>query len=187
MILGVLDSSFLVMPLGNDLLVIALSAAHHSRMPLYAALATIGSVAGCLILDFVFREGGEKGLEHHLPAKQFQYVKGRVKKRGGWALALAALAPPPFPFTPFVAGAAAFEYPRRRLVTVIGAARLVRFSVEGALAIAFGQGILKLAKSPVVEWGVLLLVVGAIGASAVSLVRWFRRGRRPKVRRAGGG
>jgi hypothetical protein len=38
--LGVLDSSFLVMPLGNDLLVIALTARNHGAMLYYAAIAT---------------------------------------------------------------------------------------------------------------------------------------------------
>ena len=32
LLLGILDSSFLFMPLGNDLLVVALTAAHRERM-----------------------------------------------------------------------------------------------------------------------------------------------------------
>ena len=59
--LGVLDSSFLVMPLGNDLLMVALAARHHSfwLMTYYAAMATAGSVVGCLLMDIVSRTGGE--------------------------------------------------------------------------------------------------------------------------------
>ena len=32
-LLGILDSSFLMMPLGNDLLVVALTASHRTHMP----------------------------------------------------------------------------------------------------------------------------------------------------------
>jgi len=75
--------------------------------------------------------GGEKGLERTLGHKRTEYVKKRVKKSAGWALALASLMPPPFPFSPFVAGAAAFQYPRKKLLSVIAASRFVRFSIDG--------------------------------------------------------
>src|SRR5689334_23642439 len=114
--LGILDSSFLVMPLGNDLLIIALSARNHALMPYYAAMATAGSVLGCLLMDVVSRKGGEAGLEKRLPRKRLEYVKAKVEKKAGWALATAALLPPPFPFTPFVIAAAALKYPRKKLL-----------------------------------------------------------------------
>ncbi len=184
--MGVLDSSFLVMPLGNDLLVIALTAQKHSHMPFYALMATAGSVLGCFIIDLVFRKGGEETLGKHVPKKRLDYIKCKMEKRAGWALVVAALMPPPFPFTPFVAAAAAFEYPRHKLLSIIGAARLVRFAIDGALAIAFGKRILSLAESPVVQWVVILLIVLAIGGSAFSIYRWIQRSRQPKVRKAGG-
>ena len=46
LLLGILDSSFLFMPLGNDLLVVALTAQRHNRMLYYAAMASAGSVIG---------------------------------------------------------------------------------------------------------------------------------------------
>src|ERR1051325_9254680 len=100
-LLGILDSSFLFMPLGNDLLIVALTARRHSLMPVYAALASTGSVLGCLLIDVVFRKGGEGGLEKHLSRKRLDYIQRNVKKSAGWALAVACLMPPPFPFTPF--------------------------------------------------------------------------------------
>jgi membrane protein YqaA with SNARE-associated domain len=56
--MGVLDSSFLIMPLGNDLLVVALTARRHILLPYYAGMATAGSVIGCLIMDVIARRGG---------------------------------------------------------------------------------------------------------------------------------
>src|SRR5947207_3972399 len=107
LILGVLDSSFLFSPFGNDLLMIALTARRHGRILFYAAMATAGSVLGCFITDAISRKGGEAGLEKRVPKRRLNYIKKKVKKSAGWALVLAALMPPPFPFTLFVAASAA--------------------------------------------------------------------------------
>lgn len=175
LILGVLDSSFLFMPLGNDLLIVAMTARNHSHMPYYAAMATVGSVLGCLLIDIVFRKGGEEMLEKHVPRRRLDYVRNNVKKRAGWAISFASLMPPPFPFTPFVAASAALEYPRNRLLSIIAVARFIRFSIEGALAILFGRHILAIAESPVVQWGVVVLIIISIGGSALEIVRWVKR------------
>ncbi len=184
--MGVLDSSFLIMPLGNDLLVVAMSANNHRHMPYYAVMAAAGSVLGVFLIDLVFRTGGEKALQKHVSEKRLAYVRKKVDKEAGWALAFAAIMPPPFPFTPFVAASSALEYPRKKLLSVIAATRLLRFSVEGLLAIWFGKGILNLAKSPAVQYGIIALILASIGASAFSVVRWVRRSKKPKVRHAGG-
>ena len=89
-IMGVLDSSFLFMPLGNDLLVIALTARHHARMPYYAAMATLGSVAGVFLLDALSRKGGEKGLEGRVSPERLAYIKRKIEKRAGWGIAIAS-------------------------------------------------------------------------------------------------
>src|SRR5712691_865650 len=105
LILGVLDSSFLFMPLGNDLLIVALTARQHKMLPIFTAMATTGSVLGCWLVDGIARKGGEEGLEKMVSRRQLEFVKRRVRKSAGWAIAVASLMPPPFPFTPFVAAA----------------------------------------------------------------------------------
>lgn len=183
--MGILDSSFLFMPLGNDVLMVAMTASKKSHMPYYAAMATLGSVLGCLMIDVIFRKGGEKMLEKHVPAKRLNYIRGKVTKRAGWALAVASLAPPPFPFTPFVMAASTLEYPRKRLLGIIAATRLVRFSVDGALAMYFGKRIVGLAESPAVQWFIIALIVVSLGGSAFSVVRWVKRSKKPRAKRAG--
>src|SRR5580692_4623807 len=89
LLLGILDSSFLFMPLGNDLLVVALTAHHHNRMAYYAAMASAGSVIGCFLTDMVCRKSGEKGLEKNFSGRTFDYVKRKIKSNAGWALAVA--------------------------------------------------------------------------------------------------
>jgi membrane protein YqaA with SNARE-associated domain len=116
LILGVLDSSFLFMPLGNDLLMVALTAREHKLLPVFAAMATAGSVLGCWLVDRIARKGGEEGLDRIVSRRQLEFVKGQVRNRAGWAIVFASLMPPPFPFTPIVAAASAFQYPSRKLL-----------------------------------------------------------------------
>jgi membrane protein YqaA with SNARE-associated domain len=175
--LGILDSSFLFMPLGNDLLIVGLTTRHPNRMLYYAVMATIGSVLGCLLVDLVCRRIGEDKLEKLVSRKRLDYVRCKMEKRAAWALAVAALMPPPFPFTPFIMAVSALEYPRLKLLSVIAVSRLVRFLIVGSLAIAFGRGIIRISKTPVFEWTIGLFVVVCIIGSVLSLLKWFRTAR----------
>jgi undecaprenyl-diphosphatase len=58
-VLSFLDSSILTFPVINDLLLIELSAERPARMPLYASMAALGSVLGCVLLYFLAQKGGE--------------------------------------------------------------------------------------------------------------------------------
>jgi membrane protein YqaA with SNARE-associated domain len=179
LVLGILDSSFLFAPLGNDLLVVALAARQRDlpRMLYYAGMSTVGSAIGCLLVDLIFRKAGEKGLERHLSKRRLDYVKRKVTENAAWALILASVAPPPFPFTPFVMAAAALQYPRKRLLAITSAARMVRFTALGVLAYFYGRRILKWAESDVVQWVLIGLVVLCTVGSVVSVVGWIRRSR----------
>lgn len=174
---GVLDSSFLFMPLGNDLLVMALTVREHSLMPYFAAMAAAGSVIGCALTDVMVRGKGEKGLERYVPARRLAYIKKRIQEKAGWTLAVVSLIPPPFPFTAFVAAAAALQYPRRRLLAVIGASRLFRFLLEGLLALWMGREIIRIARSRTLEYVVLALVAVSIAGSVISVYGWVKRSR----------
>ncbi len=186
LILGILDSSFLFAPLGNDLLVVAMTSRYHSipRMFYYAGMSTIGSVLGCLLIDLVLRRAGESGLEKHLPRKRLEYVKRKVREKGGWALIVASIAPPPFPFTPFVMAAAALQYPRKKMLVITGVARMVRFTSLGLLAFYFGRRILKWADNDVVQGVLIALLVVCVAGSVVSVYGWIKRSRTSGTRDA---
>ena len=177
---GILDSSFLFMPLGNDLLVIALTAKKHSIpfMLYYGGMATIGSILGCLLVDLVVRKAGEEGLEKYLSKRRVDYVEGKVRHSAAWALAVASIAPPPFPFTPVIIAAAALQYPRKKLLTVVGAVRMVRFTGLGVLAFFFGKRILRWGENGAVQVVILCMVALFIVGSVFSVVRWIQTSRR---------
>jgi membrane protein YqaA with SNARE-associated domain len=178
LLLGILDSSFLFMPLGNDLLIIGLVASRPARLALYVTLASLGSAIGCTVVDWLARKGGEEGLERFVPKRRLEYVKGKVRKSAGWALALAALMPPPFPFTPFVAAVAAANFSRRRFYIIIFTARYLRFTIVGLLALSFGHRITDWAKLPVVRIAVLGLLAVCVIGSLISIWTWIHRGLR---------
>jgi hypothetical protein len=98
-----------------------------------------------------------------------------VQKRAGWTLLAASLLPPPFPFTAIVATAAAFRYPRNKLFSYVGAGRLARFVIEGALAIHYGRWIIRQARSPILEDVMIALIVISIAASAISVYQWSKK------------
>ena len=56
LVMGVLDSSFLFLPFGNDLLVVGLIARHHQGFILYVLAAATGSMLGVLLLDLIARK-----------------------------------------------------------------------------------------------------------------------------------
>jgi membrane protein YqaA with SNARE-associated domain len=184
-LLGVLDSSFLLfLPLGNDVLMLGLTAQPHDRLLFYAAMATLGSGLGCFLTDALARKGGEEGLGRLLPAKRIEYVKRKMHKKAGWAIATSALMPPPFPFTAFVAASAALQYPRKKLLAILMASRFVRFCAIGLLAVFFEKRILQLANTPVVEYVLLGIVALWIIGSVISLYKWIQRSRTVERRTA---
>jgi len=179
LLVGIVDSSFLTAPLANDLLIIAQTATHPHRMFYYALMAALGSTVGCFTVDVISRKA-EKGVKRNFPSGRWKFVEVRFQKNAAWTVVLASLMPPPFPFTPFVAAAAATGYPRKKLLGFVGLARLVRFTTEGALAIAYGKHILSIAKSPTIQYIIIALVVIAMVASAISIFTWIRQSRTSK-------
>jgi membrane protein YqaA with SNARE-associated domain len=175
--LGAFDSSPLVVPMGNDLLVLALSARYHERVLYYVVMATAGSLIGCFATDWISRKS-ESGQKKFLSSKHLDYIRMLVEKRAGWTLVVASLLPPPFPFTVFVAAAAAFRYPRIKLLSFIGAGRFMRFAIEGALAIHYGRWIIKQAELPLLDHLMIALIVISIGGSAFSIYQWSEGNKR---------
>ena len=144
----------------------------------YAGMSTIGSVLGCLLVDIVLRKAGEKGLEKHLSKKRLGYVKRKVTANAAWALVIASIATPPFPFTPFVMATAALQYPRKRMLAITGAARMFRFTALGVLALFFGRRILRWADSGVAQGLLIGLVVVCVVGSILSVIGWIKRSRK---------
>lgn len=173
-VLGILDSSFLVLPFGNDLLVVGLIARHHAGFLIYVLSAACGSTVGVLLLASVARKFGEQGIRKVAGAKQFDRLKKTIGDRSGVAVAIGCLAPPPFPFTMVIAASSALGYSLVRLAVINFVSRAVRFTVLGVLALKFGTTIVRIAKSPAFVWGMIVFIVLCLFASAFSIWNWVR-------------
>jgi membrane protein YqaA with SNARE-associated domain len=136
-ILAFLDSTFLPFPSVNDLLLIDLCFASPLRMPYYAAMSTLGSVVGSLLLYFMAKKGGEAAF-HAKAGKRGASIHRWVQRNGFISLVIAAVMPPPMPFKFFVLAAGALGMPLGQFVLALTLARGARFYGEGYLAVRYG-------------------------------------------------
>ena len=137
-LIAFLDSSVLTFPVINDLLLIDLSIRNPLRMPYYAAMATIGSVSGCLLLYYLARKGGEAMFHKHAGPRA-RHIHAWINKNGFVSILVTALLPTPNPFKVFVIAAGALEMPVRSFVIGLVVARGFRFFGEGYLAVRYGD------------------------------------------------
>ena len=143
----------------------------------YALMATLGSVIGSLVTVWLGRKGGDR-LKKSAAGSRIGRVQNMMQKNAAWTLLSASLLPPPFPFTAVVAAAAASKYPRTKLFSFVGVGRFIRFVIEGALAIHYGRWIIRQAKSPILEYTMIALIVIAIIASIISVYQWGAKSKR---------
>jgi len=137
-LISFLDSSVLTFPVINDLLVIELSINRPERMPLYALLAMLGSVLGCVVLFYLAEKGGE-ALFHKHAGDRAPAIRNWVVKNGFGGMLFAALLPPPTPFKVFVVAAGVFEVPLGSFVAAVALARAMRYFGIGYLAVRYGK------------------------------------------------
>ncbi len=172
-----LDSSVLSFPVINDLLVISLSIQSPARMPYYALMATLGSLAGCLLLYFLARKGGEAMFHRHAGERAL-HIKAWIDRNGFLGMLVAALLPPPTPFKIFVIAAGVFEVPVRSFSVALLIARTVRFFGVGFLAVRYGPAATHYLQEHKLKTTLLTL---AIVLAGYLLLRFLWRHVRPKA------
>jgi membrane protein YqaA with SNARE-associated domain len=173
LLISFLDSSVLSFPIINDLLLIQLSMQRHERMPLYALMATLGSVAGCVVLYFLARLGGEAYF-HRKAGARAHAIRHWVERNGFGGMLIAALLPPPTPFKIFVFAAGVFEAPVFGFTAAITLARLFRYFGVGYLAVRYGANAMPYLMAHKLQ--VTVLAIGLVAGSYL-LSRWILRHR----------
>ena len=181
-VMGAMDSSFLFLPVGNDLVIVFLVARNHAHWWIYVISGVCGSTLGSFILDLVARKVGETGVQNMAGPKRFNYLKGKIDKYGAGALMVACLSPPPFPFTMVVATTSALGYPRYKLLLTIACSRAVRFVVLALLAIRYGPRIIRIVNSPAFKWTMIAFAVLCVVGSVFSIMQWVRGSRGGKAK-----
>jgi membrane protein YqaA with SNARE-associated domain len=115
-----------------------LAAARPQWLFFYVAAATLGSVAGCLVLYYLSARAGRRALSRFSATKQAR-VKELIDRYDVLAVLVASLLPPPFPFKLFVVSAGVFRLKVMRFAVAIAVGRAFRFLIEGYLAARYGD------------------------------------------------
>ncbi len=170
-LISFLDSSVLTFPVINDLLLIELSVRRPARMPLYASMAALGSLLGCVLLFFLARKGGE-ALYHRKVGARAAMIRHWVERNGFGGILLAAMLPPPTPFKFFVLAAGVFEVPLVSFASAIALARAFRYFGVGYLAVRYGADALPYLIQHKLE--ATVLVIALVTASYVASRFIFR-------------
>jgi membrane protein YqaA with SNARE-associated domain len=158
--IALLDSALIPMAGGPDAVMLLLSASQPRWWPLYAAAATFGSVAGCVILYYLSARAGGRALKRFSERKQ-KRVKDLLDRYDVLSVLVASILPPPFPFKLFVVSAGVFRLNVLRFAIAIGIGRAFRYVLEGYLAANYGEHAKDLLARyyPAIGIGLALLIV----------------------------
>ena len=178
-VVAFLDSSFLSLPEVNDLLVIAMVRNDTESMPYYALMATLGSIAGCLVLYLLGRRGGDSLIRRRFGGPRLTRAMELSQRYGILAVAIPAILPPPAPFKVFVLLAGVAKVPISQFVTAVALGRGFRYFAEGWLAVRYGEQ----AEALLVENGavVSLALAGIVSVATIAYFLLRNRKRAPEA------
>ena len=178
-LIAIADSSLLSLPEVNDIITVTRIAHNPHEVYYFPIFPAVGSLAGCLILYRIARQG-RKFLTSRFEPKLLLRVEALYRRWGLLALAIPALLPPPLPFKVFVASAGALGYPLRKFILTILIARLIRYYSFGIAAYFFREEVLRAIdwiKEHFLEILIVLLILIAIGV----LTNWWLRNGKAKL------
>ena len=170
-----LDSSFLSLPEINDILVIVMVIENKELMTYYASMATLGSVAGCLLLYGIGSRGGQPLLRKRFGGPRLERAMELSRKYGVLAVAVPAILPPPAPFKVFVLLAGVSRVPLLQFVLAVAFGRGIRYFGEGWLAVRYGDAAIEILAQNGNTVSVVLAVVILVLGATYFFWRRFRR------------
>jgi len=138
-ILAFLDSSVLSFPEVVDILMIGLVAKYPQRMLWYAALPTLGSIAGAYLIYALARRGGEAFLRRRMHERHVDRAFAVFRRYGVLAVVIPSLMPPPVPFKIFILAAGAARLGWVEFLIAISIGRGLRYFGEAILAAWYGD------------------------------------------------
>jgi membrane protein YqaA with SNARE-associated domain len=168
------ESSFFPVP--PDVLLIPLALTKTSWALLFAAVATIGSLAGGVLGYFIGDKGGRPLLQRFFKPEKVALVQGYYRRYDVWAVGMAGFTPIPYKLFSISAGAFGLDLKRFVLASVVG--RGGRFFLVALAILVFGEPV----KAFLDEYFDLAVVAFAVlfigGFYAINLLA--RRGARHK-------
>jgi membrane protein YqaA with SNARE-associated domain len=134
-----LDSSVLPLPGITDILLVLMVTRNPAAMLWYVLTTVAGSVAGCLVLHYLGRKGGEAFVKKRFTGDKVERAMRALQRHGVIAVLLPSLLPPPSPFKIFVLLAGVVGIGAVRFAAAIAIGRGVRYLALGVLAVKYGD------------------------------------------------
>jgi membrane protein YqaA with SNARE-associated domain len=174
-----LDSSVLPLPGITDILLVVMVTRNPGAMLWYVLMTVAGSVAGCLVLHYLGRKGGEAFVRKRFTGDKIEGAMRALQRNGVMAVLIPCLLPPPAPFKIFILLAGVVGISAARLATAIAIGRGVRYLALGFLAMKYGDQATEYMR----EHGtvVSIAVVAVLAAGFAAFLLWSRR-KAPKRR-----
>jgi membrane protein YqaA with SNARE-associated domain len=167
-----LDSSFVPLPVFNDLALILLASQHPSRAVFYAFGSTTGSVLGCYLLYAISRRGG-KYLWRKATPRVIARAKRWLERNDFVALLVACLLPPPVPLKIFVLTAGILQVNPLHFAVAMLVGRGLRFGADAWLGARYGPQAQAYLKENL-GWASMAVVVLVVGCT-LAYRAWRRR------------
>lgn len=175
MLIALLDSSFLSVPEGNDLLIVILSTGRGwGEMSYYVMMTVIGSVAGCSLLYAVGRRGGGF-FERRMKPERLNRARRAYERWGVMAVVVPSILPPPTPFKIFVLSAGLFKLPFGRFFAAVLVGRSIRYFMWGILAVLYGEAAKHFIENNLPMVGLALVAVMVLSIGLYTVFRMRRR------------
>ncbi len=177
LLVAIVDSSFLTVPEGNDLLIVVLSAGKSwGKMLTYVTLTIAGSILGCILLYSIGRKGGSPLLKMKFSETSVRRVEKLYGRYGALSVIIPSILPPPCPFKIFVLSAGVFRLSMSRFIAAVAAGRTIRYLTWGILAVLYGNPIKGFIQNNLREIGIV--ATGILGlAVALGIGAWLSNGR----------
>jgi membrane protein YqaA with SNARE-associated domain len=167
-----LDSSFVPLPEIIDLLVVWMITHHKRRLVLYVISATLGSLAGCLVMYYLGRKGGEALVRRHFASARVERAMAVFRRHGIMAVLIPSMLPPPAPFKIFVVLAGIVGISVGRFSTAIIIGRGSRYLALGLLAVEYGDRTFAFLRTHGVA--VSFGIIAVLGAGFIGYLLWNR-------------
>jgi membrane protein YqaA with SNARE-associated domain len=155
---ALIDSTIipLAIPGSTDLLMLWL-VANGANPWLLVSCAVTGSLIGGWTTWRLGKKGGQAAIKRYVPARLQKRVHGWSQHHPMLALFLPAILPPPIPLAPFLLAAGALGATGKRFLAVFGAGRVLRYGLEGWLAVTYGRRIIRLWSATLEKWSAPIL------------------------------
>jgi membrane protein YqaA with SNARE-associated domain len=175
-----LDSSVLSLPEVVDLLVMLMVFHHRDWLIYYGLLATAGSIAGCLVVYWLGRKGGEAFLRKRFHERHLERGMALFQRYGLLAVLVPSILPPPTPFKLFVVSAGIARVSIGTFVLAVAVGRGLRFFALGLLAVRYGDQAVEYFQQHGQSLALVAAAVVLIGGIGYFLWRaWLDRGSQP--------